>query len=54
MPLDFTRLLWSAILGFVLFAEVPDLATFVGGTVIFTSVVYIAYRERARHHEAPV
>lgn len=52
MPLDFTRLLWSAVLGFLLFAEVPDLATVVGGTVIFTSVVYIAYRERARHHAA--
>ena len=51
MPLDFTRLLWSAVLGFVLFAEVPDAATFVGGTVIFASVVYIAYRERARHHQ---
>lgn len=49
MPLDFTRLLWAALLGMVLFAEVPDLATVVGGSIIFASVVYIAYRERARH-----
>ena len=54
MPLDFTRLVWSALLGFLLFAEVPDVATVVGGTVIFTSVVYIAYRERARHHGTAV
>ena len=47
LPVDFTRLLWSALLGFVLFAEVPDLATVIGGSVIFGSVVYIAYRERA-------
>ncbi len=53
LPIDFTRLVWSAVLGLVLFAEVPDLATFVGGTVIFSSVIYIAYRERARHHRAP-
>jgi drug/metabolite transporter (DMT)-like permease len=53
LPIDFTRLLWSAVLGFVLFAEVPDVATFVGGTVIFASVVYNAYRERARHRRAP-
>jgi len=52
MPMDFTRLLWSAVLGFVLFGEVPDVATFVGGTIIFSSVVYIAYRERARHQRA--
>ncbi len=50
IPLDFTRLLWAALLGLVLFAEVPDLATVVGGSIIFASVVYIAYRERARHH----
>lgn len=48
LPVDFTRLVWSAILGFVLFAEIPDVATFVGGTVIFASVVYITYRERVR------
>jgi len=54
MPLDFTRLLWSAVLGFVLFAEIPDIATFVGGTVIFSSVVYNAYRERVRHRRAVV
>jgi drug/metabolite transporter (DMT)-like permease len=54
MPIDFTRLLWSALLGFVLFAETPDLATVVGGSVIFSSVIYIAYRERARHRRPAV
>lgn len=48
LPVDFTRLIWSALLGFVLFAEIPDLATFLGGTIIFSSVVYITYRERLR------
>ncbi len=48
MPIDFTRLVWSAVLGYLLFAEVPDAGTFIGGTLIFSSVVYIAYRERIR------
>lgn len=45
LPLDFTRLLWAAALGFVLFAEIPDLWTWVGGITIFASATYIAYRE---------
>jgi drug/metabolite transporter (DMT)-like permease len=46
MPLDFTKLVWSAIIGYLAFAEVPDAWTWLGGTVIFAAVVYIAYREK--------
>jgi drug/metabolite transporter (DMT)-like permease len=46
MPLDFTKLIWSAIIGYLVFAEIPDVWTWVGGTVIFSAVIYIAYRER--------
>ena len=45
-PMAFTRLLWSALLGYLLFAEVPDLWTWVGGTMIFAAGAYIAFRER--------
>ncbi len=45
-PVDFTRLLWASLLGFLLFAEVPDAATWVGGAVIFASTTYITFRER--------
>lgn len=48
LPIDFTRLIWSAVLGYLLFAEVPDVAAVLGGALIFTSVVYNAYRERVR------
>ncbi len=48
LPLDFTRLLWAAVLGYLLFAEVPSAGTLIGGSLIFASVVYIGYRERAR------
>jgi len=48
MPIDFCKLLWVAALAFVIFSEVPDVFTWLGGGVIFASTLYIAYRERAR------
>ena len=45
LPYDFTRLIWASALGFLVFAEVPDLWTWIGGFVIFSSTVYIAFRE---------
>jgi len=45
MPLDFSRLIWASIIGYVFFAEVPVVRTWVGGIVIFCSATYIAYRE---------
>lgn len=45
-PVDFTRLLWASLLGFLLFAEWPDATTWIGGVVIFASTTYITLRER--------
>ena len=45
MPLDFSRLIWASIIGYVFFAEVPVVRTWVGGVVIFCSATYITYRE---------
>jgi drug/metabolite transporter (DMT)-like permease len=45
LPLDFLRLLWTSLIGYLAFAEVPDLWTWLGGAVIFASTTYIAYRE---------
>ena len=41
------RLLWASLLGYVIFGEVPDVWTWVGGTLIFASTTYISYREAA-------
>jgi drug/metabolite transporter (DMT)-like permease len=46
MPIDFLQLIWAAAFGFVLFAEVPQVFTFIGGFMIFASTTYIAWRER--------
>ena len=45
MPIDYFRLIWIAIIGFVFYGEVPTIYTWIGGTMIFASATYIAYRE---------
>jgi len=49
-PIDFVRLLWMALFGFVFFGEVPDVWTWVGGVVIFSSSTYIALREHQQRN----
>jgi drug/metabolite transporter (DMT)-like permease len=45
IPVDYTRLLFAAALGFVFFAEVPDLWMWVGAALIVASTLYITHRE---------
>ncbi|MGI9422768.1 MAG: DMT family transporter [Hyphomicrobiaceae bacterium] len=45
MPFDFLKLVWAAVLGYVLFSEIPTIYTWIGAAIIFTSGFYIAYRE---------
>lgn len=45
LPVDFTRLVIAAIIGWFLFAEVPTVWVWVGGAIIFGSSFYIARRE---------
>ncbi|MGY8990727.1 MAG: DMT family transporter, partial [Rhodospirillales bacterium] len=46
MPLDFTRLIWVTLFGYILFDEFPDGWVWFGGIMIFASATYIALRER--------
>ena len=45
MPLDFLKMIWAVLLGFFIFGEIPEIFTWVGGAMIFSSITYIAYRE---------
>lgn len=45
LPVDFSKLLWASAIGYVLFGEVPDLWTWIGGAMIFSSATYIGIRE---------
>jgi len=47
MPFDFLKLIWTAMIGAWFFAEIPDVYTWVGATVIFSSSLFIAFRERS-------
>ena len=46
MPFDFLKLIWTAMIGAWFFAEIPDIFTWIGATVIFLSGFFIALRER--------
>lgn len=52
MPVDFFKLVWAAVLGYFLFAEVPDIYTWIGGTMIFAGATYLAIRENQEKRRA--
>jgi len=45
LPLDFTKLGWAALLGWLVFAEIPDPWAVAGGTIIFAAAFYITWRD---------
>ncbi|MEM7021252.1 MAG: DMT family transporter [Pseudomonadota bacterium] len=45
MPFEFARLPLTALVAYLMFAEVPTIWTWIGGTVIFGSTIYITHRE---------
>jgi drug/metabolite transporter (DMT)-like permease len=53
LPFDFARLVFVAILGFLLFGERPDLWTWIGAAVIVAATVYIAHREARLGKQTP-
>ena len=52
MPFDFGRLIWAGLIGFLFFAEVPDVWTLVGAVVIFSAAMYVAVQESRRNATA--
>jgi drug/metabolite transporter (DMT)-like permease len=47
-PYSYTLLVWAAVLGFVMFGDVPDTWTIVGAAVVIASGLYAWHRERIR------
>jgi len=45
MSVDFSRLIWTAIIGAVFFGELLDSWTFIGACIIFAAGLYIIFRE---------
>jgi drug/metabolite transporter (DMT)-like permease len=51
LPMDFTKLIWASILGYLVFSELPDIWSWVGGAVVFSGVLWVGYSE-ARDRKA--
>lgn len=52
LPLDFSRLVFVSLLGYLMFAEMPDRWTLVGASLIVAATVYIAHREASLARKA--
>jgi drug/metabolite transporter (DMT)-like permease len=52
-PFSYSSLVWASLYGWFIFAEWPDLWTWVGAALIIGSGLYIFHRERLKHHEEP-
>lgn len=48
LPFDFSRLVFTLLLAYILFSEVMDIWSGMGAVVILSSAVYLAYREKYR------
>ena len=48
-PFFYVQLLWATLLGWVVFGEVPDRWTLIGGAIVMGSGLYLLSRERAKH-----
>jgi len=47
-PIDYLRLVFVSLMGFLFLDQVPDAYVWLGGTLIFAAVAFIAYREHIR------
>jgi len=52
-PFQYTIIIWSTVYGFFLFADVPDLWTFLGAGLIVAAGLYVWVRERQVKKQAP-
>ncbi len=51
-PIDYTRLIFAGLAGFLFFGDVPDAITITGSVVIVSSSLYLTYREAQQQRAA--
>jgi drug/metabolite transporter (DMT)-like permease len=55
LPMDYSNLLWSALIGWLVFATLPGASLWLGAPLIIASGLYIVYREhRLRREQTPI
>lgn len=52
-PFNYSKLIWVAILGYLVFDDLPGLDTLIGSTIIAAAGLYVLYREGQRSTAEP-
>jgi drug/metabolite transporter (DMT)-like permease len=47
VPYQYSMIVWAVIFGFVVFGDVPSIATIIGAAIIIGAGIYIFLREQA-------
>ena len=47
-PFNYVQLVWTTVVGFVVFGDLPDAMTVLGTSIVVASVLYVWWRERVR------
>jgi len=45
-PFSYTQMVWAALIGYLVFGNLPDAMTFLGAAIIMASGIYLIHRER--------
>lgn len=49
--LDYSRLLWATLFGYLVFDQLPGVSTWVGATIVIAAAIFMIYRETRRKRE---
>jgi S-adenosylmethionine uptake transporter len=49
-PLQYTQILWAIIFGYLIFSDLPDIFTLLGGSIIIASGIYLIRAEHMANH----
>lgn len=49
--LDYVRLLWATLFGFLIFDQFPDLSTWIGAALVIAAAIFMIYRETRRKRD---
>jgi drug/metabolite transporter (DMT)-like permease len=52
-PFDYVHLLWAVVIGWYVWGDFPDLATWIGSAIVIASGLYILYRETVKRAPVP-
>jgi drug/metabolite transporter (DMT)-like permease len=49
--LDYVRLLWATLFGFLIFDQFPGLSTWIGAALVIAAAIFMIYRETRRKRD---